>query len=528
MGNYTFGITNMRHTKQYFDKKPRRRAGIRRAFVINFFAILILAVIVTIICELLLIYFAVMFYNTQFPTPIKTQIADDETYARNHASSLLARNPTTLQEWNTRIQQAQGTQYVIVDSKGNVLAGNVQSFSPLPSASQLGKLVSAHPVTNGQQRDTIALSTGSHVDGYLLLRFPVTTSTTSRKYLTGGFLLIFFAIIVLLPFVFLLLAALLFAWLTGRRISKPVDELMVAIEKIQHHDLNFHIDYDKPDELGDLCRAFNELRAELQQSLEREWRQQEEMRDMIAALSHDLRTPVTIIQGHVEGLARAGEKRSERLDRYLPVLEASTQRMSKLLNDMLLVASMEQVGFLIRPQPVCLQQELACKAHIYELRAQEHGIHFSYEPQCFDVGRDEGRNELRPYIDEDEQPIMLDLHRIEQVLDNLFENALRYTPVHGSITLGYTKSPSHIEVTMRDTGCGIALEDVPHIFEKFYHGKHGTQKGNAGLGLYICKQLVEWHGGSIVARNCDEGGCEMRLFLSTVQANIKNSLTTEL
>lgn len=499
MGTFTFGIAPKKHTKQLFDKKSRRRAGIRRAFVINFFAILILAVVVTIICELLLIYFAVMFYNTQFPTPIKTQIADDETYARNHASSLLARNSTTLQEWNTRIQQAKGTHYVIVDSKGHVLTGEVQFFSPLPSAPQLGKLISIHPVTNGQQRDIVALSEGSHVDGYLLLKYPVNTTVPPQRYLTASFLLVIFAIIVLLPFVFLLLAALLFAWLTGRRISKPVDELMVAIDKIQHHDLNFHIDYDRSDELGDLCRAFNELRAELQQSLEREWRQQEEMRDMIAALSHDLRTPVTIIQGHVEGLARAGEKRSERLDRYLPVLEASTQRMSKLLNDMLLVASMEQVGFLIHPQPVCLQKELARKAHIYELRTQEQSIHFIYEPHINN--------------DEDEQPAMLDLHRIEQVLDNLFENALRYTPVNESITLGYTKFPSYIEITMRDTGCGIAPEDVSHIFEKFYHGKHGIQKGNAGLGLYVCKQLVEWHGGSIVARNCDEGGCEMKLCL---------------
>lgn len=509
MGATTISIEQRERTTQVQHKKPRRRRGIKRTFMLNFFAILILTTIVTLICEGAVIFLGVVTYNTQFSPSQTRQIADDEQYARLHASTLLTKNTTTLQEWNARMRQVQGTQYVLLDSKGHILAGEAQFFSPLPSSTQLAQLVNTHQITNGQQRDIVALSSHNHVDGYLLLTYPVNGAMTTQKYWTAGFILVLFGIIVLLPFLFLLLAALLFAWLTGRRISKPIDELMLAIEKIQHHDLNFHIDYDKPDELGDLCHAFNELRTELQQSLEREWRQQEEMREMIAALSHDLRTPVTIIQGHVEGLARAGEKRSERLERYLPVLEASTQRMSKLLNDMLLVSSLEQVGFIIRPQPVCLHHELTRKAHVYELRAQEHGIHFSYEAQRCDTGR----HESCPYIDEHEQPMLLDLHRVEQVLDNLFENALRYTPKDGHIILGYTKSATHLTLTMRDNGCGIAPEDMPHIFEKFYHSKHNLQKGNAGLGLYISKQLVERHGGSIVARNGDEGGCEMVVWL---------------
>src|SRR5690242_11105772 len=104
------------------------------------------------------------------------------------------------------------------------------------------------------------------------------------------------------PFVVLIVAILCFAWLMGRKVSQPVNELMQAVEKIRQRDLNFTINYSERNELGELCYAFNELRCELQESLEREWRKQEEMRTMVAALSHDLRTPVTIIQGHVEGL----------------------------------------------------------------------------------------------------------------------------------------------------------------------------------------------------------------------------------
>lgn len=305
--------------------------------------------------------------------------------------------------------------------------------------------------------------------------------------------------LVALPFLVLSAAVLFFARLMGRKISQPVDELMRAVEKIRQQDLDFSIKYRGNNELGDLCFAFNELRRELQKSLEREWGKQEEMRTMIAALSHDLRTPVTIIQGHVEGLARAeaGEKRNQRLERYLPVLEASSQRMTRLLNDMLLVSSLEQASFMIQPQSVQLEEEMERKAHVYTLQAAAHEIEFSYT--CHHLA---AQTNL----------VVLDLHRIEQVLDNLFENALRYTPAHGEINLTCTRHARSLSFALRDTGCGIASEDLPHVFEKFYQGS--PQSGDkarkaAGLGLYTCKLLVEKQGGTIAIQNCPAGGCEV-------------------
>ena len=315
-------------------------------------------------------------------------------------------------------------------------------------------------------------------------------------------------LLVAVPFVVLLAAILFFAWLMGRRIGQPVGELMQAVEKIRQQDLNFTIHYSARNELGDLCYAFNELRHELQGSLEREWRKQEEMRIMIAALSHDLRTPVTIIQGHIEGLARteAGEKRNQRLERYLPVLEASSQRMTRLLNDMLLVSSLEQTSFVIQPQPVRLDEELARKARVYTLQAAAHELAFAY---------------IYHNLAADLSPVMLDLHRIEQVLDNLFENATRHTPAGGRISLTCTRDAHALWLVVRDTGCGIAPEDLPHIFEKFYHGRSpgkGKPSKAAGLGLYTCKLLVERHGGTISIQNHASGGCEVVVCLPVARA----------
>ena len=232
--------------------------------------------------------------------------------------------------------------------------------------------------------------------------------------------------------------------------SQPVNELMLAVEKIRRQDLDFSINYSANNELGELCDAFDGLRHELQASLEREWRRQEEMRMQMAALAHDLRTPVTIIQGHVEGLAQteAGEKRSHRLERYLPVLEASGERMTRLLNDILLVTSLEETGFMIRPRPVVLEEELQRKEQVYELQAATHEIAFSL------IGTSHVPHPT---------PVCLDMHRVEQVLDNLFENALRYTPAHSQITLTYTRHARTLSLVLHDTGRGIAEQDLPHV-----------------------------------------------------------------
>lgn len=325
---------------------------------------------------------------------------------------------------------------------------------------------------------------------------------------------IVFLIALVLPFLVLVVAILFFAWLMGRKISQPVDELMQAVEKIRQQDLGFTITYQGRNELGELCSAFNSLRSELQGSLEREWRKQEEMRTMIATLSHDLRTPVTVIQGHIEGLARteAGEKRQQRLEHYLPVLEASSQRMMRLLNDILLVSSLEEASFVIQPQPVQLAEALERKATIYRLQAATHDIAFSYGHT---LANGTG-------------PILLDLHRLEQVLDNLFENALRYTPAHGQISLTCTQQPDLLLFLLRDTGCGIAPADLPHVFEKFYHGqaRPGEKARKAsGLGLYTCKLLVERHGGTIAIQNHPTGGCEVAFCLPL--SSVRSSLADE-
>ena len=311
-----------------------------------------------------------------------------------------------------------------------------------------------------------------------------------------------------LPCLVLFAAILLFAWRLERKIGQPVGELMRAVERIRQQDLNFSIAYQGRNELGDLCSAFNELRRELQESLEREWRKQEETRTLVAALAHDLRTPVTVIQGHIENLARTevGQKRSERLERYLPVLEASSQRMTRLLNDMLLVSSVEQTSFIIEAEAVWLEEAMARKSSVYTVQAAAHEIEFTSTYRHPGTQTGQGTR------------VSIDLHRIEQVLDNVFENALRHTPAQGKINLVCTHELHLLTFVLQDTGGGIAPEALPHVFEKFYQARpqpSDKARQAVGLGLYICQLIVEKHGGTISIRNRPTGGCEVAFTVPT-------------
>jgi signal transduction histidine kinase len=306
--------------------------------------------------------------------------------------------------------------------------------------------------------------------------------------------LIFIAILVLVAF--------LFARRMVRWYGPPLRELREAVEKIKQQDLNFSITYDAPDELGDLCRTVNELHSQLQTSLLREWTREEEAREMVAALSHDLRTPVAILQGHIESLANAQpEKRALRLERYLPALEGNIQRLTRLLNDIMMISSLEQSGFVLRPRLINLEHELNRKAEAYTLRCAEHNISFHL---------------LAYKLPEMDGEIELDIHRIEQILDNLFENALRFTPSGGAITLTWAWNRNVISFSMSDTGPGIATQDLPHIFEKYYSssGRASGSKKPMGLGLYVCKTLVEHYGGSIAACNLPKGGGEISFWIA--------------
>ena len=325
--------------------------------------------------------------------------------------------------------------------------------------------------------------------GALAVRYQLQMSVADPRRDWWGITL---AVLVLAsPFVYVLLFTLWFARGFGRRLNRPIGELVQAAERIRERDLDFTLTYRAENELGELTRSFEAMRAELKESLLREWRLEQERREMVAAIAHDLRTPLTIIQGHAESLLAGGMHRPERLERYLKTIQSNTQRAVGLIAEMNAVSEIERPEFALQAEDVAAVEFLEEKMQGYAGLAEQRG-----RVLAASVGGDA------------DAVLRLDAGRVAQVLDNVVSNALRFTPEGGRIEVAARVERDRLDVTVRDTGSGFPDADVGRVFEKFYQGDptRSQEKGHAGLGLYIAKRLAEQHGGTITASNHPEGG----------------------
>ena len=282
------------------------------------------------------------------------------------------------------------------------------------------------------------------------------------------------AIICGLPFAFMLAASLL-GGTAFRRLGTPFADIMAATDAIAHGDLSVRLPENNRGPLGNLAQRFNNMVAELE-------RAEQQRRNMTADIAHELRTPLHIIQGNLEGMLDGiYEPTAENITDTLD----ETRLLARLVED-LQTLSMAEAGQLpLHPTRFLLADLLADAAAGFESRAAAQNVTL--------------------YVDVPDSflEIEADYDRLYQVLANLLTNALRHTPENGSITLRAEAIPEDVRITVSDTGTGIPAEDLPYIFDRFWRGdkSRARMEGSSGLGLAITKQLVLAHGGTISAES---------------------------
>jgi signal transduction histidine kinase len=277
----------------------------------------------------------------------------------------------------------------------------------------------------------------------------------------------------------------LFSRIISRSVLVPLDELNRATESIAKGDLDFVIKYKRNNELGRLCQAFETMRDKLKASIEERLASERQRKEMIGVISHDLRTPISSIKGYVEALQDGMARDEEQFQRYLKVIHDKTNRLDALIDDLFLYSQME-LG------------NLKMNLELADSRVMLEDIMNSVSMDL--------ENETMEMVVKRPFPsvwVRADIKRINQVVDNILQNAVKYAENCGVIEVMATVDDGYLEISISDNGIGIAREDLSHIFELFYRGEKSRSRhyGGTGLGLAICKNIVEQHGGKIWAES---------------------------
>jgi signal transduction histidine kinase len=273
--------------------------------------------------------------------------------------------------------------------------------------------------------------------------------------------------------------ALLLSVLLISEVLSPLRVLTRATEQIARGDLTQRVKLKARDEFGQLGDSFNRMIKNLRHS-------EEIRRSMTADIAHELRTPVTIIQGNLEAIL--DEIYEPTTDTIAPIYE-ETLRLGQLIDDLRDISLAEAKELQLNIEPI------EVVASIKQL------------VETISASLDQGP-QIRVEANSTIPQVPVDLKRFQQVLVNLLTNALRFTPQLGTIHIQVLRKDQEVEVRVADSGPGISPEEIPHLFERFYRGDQARSRGQggSGLGLAISKLLVEAHGGRIWAENDPSGG----------------------
>jgi two-component system OmpR family sensor kinase/two-component system sensor histidine kinase BaeS len=277
----------------------------------------------------------------------------------------------------------------------------------------------------------------------------------------------------------LALAAILLGLATffSSRLSRPLRRLTQAAQTVAAGDLQVRVGSGTVREIEELAQAFNTMTEALV-------RADEQRRQLTADVAHELRTPLSIIRGRLEGMQDGVYAATPE---QIGVLLDKTALLERLIEDLRLLALADAGQLPLYPEP-------------FDPALLLHDVARSFGPSA-----EAGGVALR-VVAADLPELEADPQRIGQVLGNLVSNALRYTPPGGTITLRAGWADAHrtaVALAVSDTGCGIAPEDLPHIFERFWRADRARARGSggAGLGLVIARRLIEAHGGQIAAQS---------------------------
>jgi two-component system OmpR family sensor kinase len=322
------------------------------------------------------------------------------------------------------------------------------------------------------------IAPGDHLEGYLYVILAGEQYDSVAQMLRGSFILRTGSWAVGVA----ILAALLGGLLLFGRLTRRLTRLAGEMEEFERRELAPARKESMPspprrgDEIDSLAATFREMASRIAHQLDQLKENDRLRRELVANVSHDLRTPLTHLQGYLETLllkedALDVEERKE----YLGVAVQQAQRLGRLVGDLFELAKLDALQAPLERECFSAAELVQDVVQKFRLTALKEGV------------------ELEARLGGDVALVWADLGLVERVLENLIENALRYTPAGGRVTVLLGQGEAGVAVEVRDTGRGIPASELPHIFDRFYRSGSGSEVSGAGLGLAIAQRAVQLH-----------------------------------
>lgn len=308
--------------------------------------------------------------------------------------------------------------------------------------------------------------------------------------------------VIAVVFILVFTGLLLILWIY-RGVAIPLGRMKIATQNIKDGNLDFELEIEADDEIGQLCRDFEEMRMRLRDTAEEKVEYDKRSKELISNISHDLKTPITAIKGYVEGIMDGVADTPEKMERYIKTIYNKANEMDLLINELTLYSKIDSNRIPYNFSTILVNDYFDDCAEDLAMELDARGIEFGY----FN------------YVESDVK-IIADAEQLKRVINNIVSNSEKYMDKeHGKINLRVKDVGDFVQIELEDNGKGIGAKELPYIFDRFYRtdASRNSSKGGSGIGLSIVKKIVEEHGGKIWATSKEGTGTVMYFVIRKYQ-----------
>lgn len=306
----------------------------------------------------------------------------------------------------------------------------------------------------------------------------------------------------------LILTSMLISCFMYTEFIRPIKLLKDGTDRIKEGNLESDVEIINNDEIGELCDSFNEMRVKLKCSIDDRLRYEEENRELISNISHDLKTPITAIKGYVEGILDGVADSPEKVEKYIKTIYNKANDLDVLINEL------------------SIYTKIDCNIFPYNFAKIDIDAYFTdcMEEICVDM---EGKGIDLAYFNycTPNRLVVADAEQIKRVVNNIVINAAKYNDKKkGHVNIRLREVEDMVQVEIEDDGKGISSSDLPYIFNRLYRAdsSRNSSKGGSGLGLSIAKKIIDEHGGKIWATSKEETGTIIYFTLRQYKEDLTN------